>query len=79
MYHSEKLFNETIRLEKNEKSGKVDHPANGSKDLADAVAGVCFNCVTIGGKEPAPAPSLGITYSNDREVEEKSVVPEIVM
>ena len=28
------------------KGKKVDHPQGGSKDLADAVAGSVFNCVT---------------------------------
>jgi len=37
---------EATRLEKNEKTNKVDHPASGSKDVTDAVAGVCFHCVT---------------------------------
>jgi hypothetical protein len=58
-YQYDILFEETIRLEKNEKKNKVDHPANGSKDVADAVAGVCYNCVTEGMKAPAPPPSFG--------------------
>jgi hypothetical protein len=58
-YQYDILLEETIRLEKNEKKNKVDHPANGSKDVADAVAGVCYDCVTEGMIAPAPPPSLG--------------------
>jgi len=41
MYWYEPAYWETIRLEKNEKTGKIDHPANksGSKDVSDAIAG----------------------------------------
>lgn len=31
-------------------NGKVDHPTDGSKDLTDAVAAVCFHCVSQGYK-----------------------------
>lgn len=43
-YNVPKLEQETIQLEVNEKKQKVDHPPNGSKDLADAVAGAVTNC-----------------------------------
>ena len=33
---------ETTALEKNEKTGKVDHPPNGSKDCTDAIAAICY-------------------------------------
>jgi hypothetical protein len=33
---------EMFRLE--DRRDKIDHPHNGSKDAADAVAGVVFNC-----------------------------------
>ena len=33
---------EFISLEKDAKTGKVDHPPNGSKDVSDGMAGVCF-------------------------------------
>lgn len=67
-YHYDTLFQETIRLEKNEKKNKVDHPANGSKDVADAVAGVCYLCVTEGMKAPAPPPSFGEMDDGQRTV-----------
>lgn len=36
------LFDELSRVE--DRREKVDHPRNGSKDVADAVAGVAYNC-----------------------------------
>lgn len=36
------LAKELRELEKDRKREKVDHPAGGSKDLSDAVAGVCY-------------------------------------
>ena len=36
------LLRELNRLELDTKKGKVDHPPGGSKDLADALAGVVF-------------------------------------
>lgn len=32
-------------------NGKVDHPADGSKDIADAIAGACHGAVFLGGQE----------------------------
>lgn len=37
-----KLQREMLMLEKNTKTGKVDHPPGASKDLSDALAGVAF-------------------------------------
>lgn len=42
MPHCVKLQNELARLEKDQVKGKVDHPPDGSKDLADALAGVIY-------------------------------------
>ena len=75
-YHYDTLFQETIRLEKNEKKNKVDHPANGSKDVADAVAGVCYLCVTEGMKEPTPPPSLGELSMGQRTVVDSIVIDQ---
>jgi len=43
-YHNQILERELVQLEQGEK--KIDHPAThgGSKDLADALAGVIYNC-----------------------------------
>lgn len=40
-YHSTALT-EWTRLERNEKTKKIDHPPNGSKDVSDAMAGVAY-------------------------------------
>lgn len=42
MPHCTKLQNELVRLEKDPAKGKIDHPMNGSKDIADALAGVVY-------------------------------------
>lgn len=42
MYKAELLYNELVQLEKDNNTGKVDHPRNGSKDAADAVCGAVF-------------------------------------
>jgi hypothetical protein len=38
----DKLRKEFVSLEKDPKTGKIDHPPNGSNDVADAVAGVVY-------------------------------------
>lgn len=38
----DRLLNEMVRLERDSKTGKIDHPANSSKDVSDAVAGVAY-------------------------------------
>ena len=38
----DKAMKELVRLERNPMNGKIDHPAGGSKDLADAIAGVVY-------------------------------------
>lgn len=43
MLDLEELNNEVINLEQNNQTGKVDHPLNGSKDIADGLAGSLFN------------------------------------
>jgi len=45
-YHYEPFFREVRQLIRDPKTGKVDHPANGSKDVADAVAGMVWNATT---------------------------------
>lgn len=37
------LTNEIVALERNNNSGKVDHPDNGSKDAADAICGAVYD------------------------------------
>lgn len=67
-YYSEVVYNETIRLEKNEKTGKVDHPPKGTKDVSDAVAGVCYHCVSEVPRVPAPPPTRGVVYAPEDEL-----------
>ncbi len=42
----DRLQKELSGLELNEEKGKVDHPPNGSKDVADALAGVIYGLTT---------------------------------
>ena len=37
------LETELINLERNERTGKIDHPRDGSKDAADGIAGAVYN------------------------------------
>jgi len=37
-----KAQGEIVRLERDPKTKKIDHPARGSKDVSDAMAGVCY-------------------------------------
>ncbi|MEM3112778.1 MAG: hypothetical protein QXY90_07040, partial [Candidatus Anstonellales archaeon] len=70
-YTHDVLIKELKGLERNKKKGKVDHARHGSKDLADALAGVVYNCETKVIAEPV-APSLGIVESPvDEEVERR--------
>lgn len=43
MYNSKRLNEEITSLERNNSSGKIDHPPNGHKDVSDAVCGAVFN------------------------------------
>jgi len=43
MLELDELDTEIINLEQNNQTGKVDHPLNGSKDIADSVAGALYN------------------------------------
>jgi hypothetical protein len=40
---NDRLKTELMQLEYNKQKDKVDHPPRGSKDVADAVAGACYN------------------------------------
>ena len=43
MLDIEELNDEIINLEQNNQTGKVDHPLNGSKDIADGLTGSLYN------------------------------------
>ena len=42
LYKTELLYNELVQLEKDNNTGKVDHPPKGSKDQADAICGAIY-------------------------------------
>lgn len=42
----EHCVTELLSLEQNAKTGKIDHPPNGSKDVADSMAGVAYGLTT---------------------------------
>lgn len=67
MYDYPIVGEELLKLEKNEKTGRVDHPPRGSKDVSDAVAGVCYHCVSRQPPAPAPPPMKGVLYEGERE------------
>ncbi len=46
LYDYPPLFDELCRVE--DRRDKIDHPRNGSKDVADALAGVVYNCEVHG-------------------------------
>ena len=52
-YHYLPLIKELRKLQVNWKIQKVDHPAGGSKDVADALAGVIFTLAEEGEKHPS--------------------------
>lgn len=62
MYEYKKVITELRRLEMDEFKGKVDHPSNGSKDIADALACVVHHCSTKTPSVPI-APVIGSTVS----------------
>jgi len=43
MLHIEELETEIIRLERDNMTGKIDHPVDGSKDISDGLAGALYN------------------------------------
>ena len=42
LYKTDLLYNELVQLEKDNNTGKIDHPPKGSKDQADALCGAIF-------------------------------------
>ena len=79
-YYYDPSYWELIRLELNNRTGKVDHPPKGSKDVADAMAGVVRLCVEGKPQVGTPPPIMGEVYgSNDgEEMEKKKTVIPIV-
>lgn len=78
MYPYEIAYNEIVRLERNERTGKVDHPPQGSKDVSDAIAAVCYHCVNEKDFVPLPPPMRGVLdrrLTVEEEIEKEMFVP----
>jgi hypothetical protein len=61
-----------VRLQKDEKKNKVDHPPvkGASKDVSDSLAGVCYTLSSAPADEPLPMAS-GVSYAQDAWMEEQ--------
>lgn len=71
-YEYPPLLEELAQLERhyNGKKTKIDHPAKGRKDVADALAASCFALSTKGTAQPLPI-MRGLSYSGDAWLEEQ--------
>ena len=69
----EPLETELRQLERVATTDKIDHPRYGQKDVADAAAGVCFNCVKFFGTRQTKTGKVNIHFSSDevRSIAEK--------
>lgn len=63
-YNYPVLVRELQQLERDAVRRKVDHPPKGSKDCADALAGVCYTLLRDRAHAPLP-PLRGISYYGD--------------
>lgn len=75
MFQQDVLVNEIFELEYDDDKDKVDHPVNGSKDVADAVCGAYYSLLTRRsswvaiperGSEGHDRPDLGDRYDHER-------------
>lgn len=58
------VLKELRLLEKNHQTGRIDHPVGGSKDVADALAGIVYTLTTAPLASDDPLPLLrGVSYS----------------
>jgi hypothetical protein len=74
----ERLENELVRLQKDNTTGKVDHPIDGSKDLSDSFAGAIYNASTY---EESPTFNIDLldsmeltNYDEDEIVKEQAIL-----
>ena len=77
-YSYEVAYNEIVRLERNAQTGKVDHPPQGSKDVSDAIAAVCYHCANEQDVTPLPPPMRGVLdkpMSVEEEIEKEMFIP----
>lgn len=70
-----KCQEEFVRLEKDQKTGKVDHPPTGSKDCSDAVAGVVCGLTLSRSIWSAHGVRFSAAYSSLKEVHVESDFP----
>lgn len=71
------VLKELAHLEKNHVTGKVDHPDGGSKDVADALAGVVFSLTSRRALNAQPMGLLrGLSYTPTMENRAQAVVQE---
>jgi hypothetical protein len=68
---SERTRLELLSLEMLAKQGKIDHPPNGSKDVSDALAGVCHGLTTRREVWAAHGVPLNQEILNTKEVKTK--------
>jgi hypothetical protein len=71
MYQYNKAYTELVKLEQNQEKNKVDHTPGGSKDVADAIASVCYHCTQAEKTAPPPPPSMGKLYTDNEEKPEQ--------
>ena len=66
-YYVPKLEEELLGLQYDAKRNKIDHRPNGSKDLADALAGAVYHCsqADLPGTAEAMMPSKGIVDTKE--------------
>ena len=58
MLDSNKLQDELIHLQRDANTGKIDHPAGGSKDVADSFAGAVWNAILTNPSTPVPTKTV---------------------
>ena len=64
MIRHAKLENELIYLQRDTSTGKLDHPANGSKDISDSLAGAIWDLSLL---PYSPALHNFVMYSHEKE------------
>ena len=71
VYDYPPLIKELRELEHDRVKRKVDHPSRGSKDVSDAVAGVCFTLVEQSLTQPLPILRTTAAYAGDVWMQEQ--------
>ena len=71
LYDYPPLIRELRELEHDRVKRKVDHPARGSKDVADALAGICYSLTENSLNQPMPFVRSTPMYSGDAWMQEQ--------